>query len=101
MQKINATFVDPPIPTGFEWVASYDGDEPDDDGRMATGHGSTEQAAIDNLCEAHPRDTPEEMARADARMGGIGFTRIHSDGTVERLPPEQVMIFTRPNTQEA
>lgn len=53
--KVNATFVDPPIPTGFEWIASYDGDEPNDAGSMATGHGSTKRAAIDNLRDIHPR----------------------------------------------
>lgn len=63
MQKINTRFIDPPIPTGFEWVASYDGDEPDDEGRMATGHGSTEQAAIDDLCATHPRDHIDPLKR--------------------------------------
>lgn len=60
--KIVTTFVDPPIPTGFEWVAHYDGDEPDDEGRMATGHGPTEQAAIDNLLETHPREPDPLLA---------------------------------------
>lgn len=62
MQKIRTQFVDPPIPTGFEWVASYDSDEPDDEGRMACGHGPTEQAAIDDLLANHPRD--EDPLRA-------------------------------------
>lgn len=54
-RRVIATFVDPPIPTGFEWIASYDGDEPTDSGSMATGHGSTKQAAIENLLQTHPR----------------------------------------------
>lgn len=54
---IVTTFVDPPIPTGFEWVANYAGDEPGDDGCMASGCGPTEEAAIANLVATHPRGT--------------------------------------------
>jgi hypothetical protein len=53
--KIVTTFVDPPIPTGFEWVANYVGDEPCDDGSMASGCGPSEEAAIANLIATHPR----------------------------------------------
>lgn len=53
--KIVAAFVDPPIPTGFEWIASYDGDEPNDDGAMRCGHGPTADAAIADLRNTHPR----------------------------------------------
>lgn len=53
--KIIATFVDPPIPTGFEWIASYDGDEPNDAGAMPCGHGPTADAAITDLKNSYPR----------------------------------------------
>lgn len=39
-------------------------------------------------------------ARDDARMFGCGFTREYPDGRIERVPPEQVTMFNRPNTQE-
>lgn len=39
-------------------------------------------------------------AREDARMFGVGFTREYPDGRIERVPPEQVVMFNRPNTQE-
>lgn len=48
-------FVDPPIPTGFEWFAFYEGDEPNEEGCQPTGYGSSEQAAIENLLVTHPR----------------------------------------------
>jgi hypothetical protein len=38
-----------------EWVAYYDDDEPDDDGRMDRGFGSTEEEAITELKEMYPR----------------------------------------------
>lgn len=56
MPKIITRFVDPPIPTGFEWFAFYEGDEPNEEGCQPTGYGSTEQAAIENLKAEHPRD---------------------------------------------
>jgi len=53
--KIVTSFVDPPIPTGFEWIASYNGDEPNEAGAMPCGHGPTKQAAIADLQNTHPR----------------------------------------------
>lgn len=54
--KIIATFIYPPIPIRTcDWQASYDSDEPDDDGRMVTGHGATEEEAVADLIENHPR----------------------------------------------
>ena len=51
-RKIITTFVDPPIPIrSCDWQAHFDGDEPDDDGQMLVGRGSTEQEAIDALRE--------------------------------------------------
>lgn len=52
---VKTFFVDPPIPTGFEWFAFYEGDEPNEDGCQQTGYGRTEQAAIDNLLSEYPR----------------------------------------------
>lgn len=43
----------PPIPIRqFDWQAWYDGEE---DEQMACGHGATEEAAIADLIENHPR----------------------------------------------
>lgn len=42
------------------------------------------------------RDTPGDKCP----NFGMGFTREHKDGRVEHIPPEQVMLYTRPNTQE-
>lgn len=42
----------PPIPIRqFDWQASWDNDEPDDDGRMLTGHGPTPLDAIVDLLD--------------------------------------------------
>lgn len=52
MRKIITTFVYPPIPIrSMDWQAHFDGDEPDNEGRMRVGRGATEQEAIDNLLE--------------------------------------------------
>jgi hypothetical protein len=49
-RKIITTFVCPPVPfRRADWQAHFDGDEPDDDGRMRVGRGATEQDAIDDL----------------------------------------------------
>jgi hypothetical protein len=50
--KINTDFVYPPIPIrAFDYCAYFDGDEPDDDGRMLCGHGRTPEAAMIDLVE--------------------------------------------------
>jgi hypothetical protein len=47
---IKVSFVYPPIPTrSFDWCASYDNDEPDDDGNMLSGYGATPEAAVADL----------------------------------------------------
>ena len=52
-RKIVTSFVYPPIPIrSCDWQAHFDGDEPDDDGRMLVGYGSTEQEAINDLMDA-------------------------------------------------
>ena len=49
-RKIVTAFVYPPIPIrSCDWQAHFDGDEPDDDGRMRVGYGETEQKAIQDL----------------------------------------------------
>lgn len=50
--KIVTSFWRKPIPTNrFDWQASRDGDEPNDNGHMRVGHGATEQEAIGELLE--------------------------------------------------
>ena len=47
----------PPIPTRqFDFRASYDGDEPDDDGNMDAGWGKTQAEAIKDLTDNYPRN---------------------------------------------
>jgi hypothetical protein len=44
------TNVFPPIPDRrFDWCATRDNDEPDDEGHMLQGYGRTEQEAIGDL----------------------------------------------------
>jgi len=44
------TNVFPPIPDRrFDWCATRDNDEPNDNGAMFQGYGRTEQEAIDDL----------------------------------------------------
>lgn len=55
--KIVTAFVYPPIPVRtFDWQATYDGDEPNDDGQMAVGSGATEAEAVTDLIENNPRN---------------------------------------------
>lgn len=52
-QDIVVTFVYPPIPIRtFDYQATWDGDEPDDDGRMIAGHGRTPLDAIVDLLDS-------------------------------------------------
>lgn len=75
IQKIITHYAYPPIPIrSMDWVAYYDGDEPDDDGAMACGHGPTEQAAIDELVDLFPREGVGECPDC-ARSGA--FIRAH------------------------
>lgn len=65
----------PPIPIRvMDWVAYYEDEEPDDDGAMACGRGETEQAAIDELVDLHPREGEGECPDC-ARSGA--FIRAH------------------------
>lgn len=56
MGRIITTYVFPPIPIrDFDWQAIYEDDEPNDNGGMPIGRGSTEDAAIQELLEHYPR----------------------------------------------
>lgn len=49
-EKIRTEYWRKPGPTTkFDWSASFDNDEPNDDGQMAVGYGATEQEAVDDL----------------------------------------------------
>lgn len=51
--EVNVDFIYPPIPIRqFDWQATWDGDEPDDDGRMLVGHGLTPLDAIIDLYDS-------------------------------------------------
>lgn len=51
-REIVITYVYPPIPwRNFDYQATWDGDEPDDDGWMLHGHGRTPLEAIVNLLD--------------------------------------------------
>lgn len=53
--RIITTHVYPPIPVRhMDWRAHYEGEE---DEQMDTGTGATEQEAIDDLLENHPRNS--------------------------------------------
>ena len=72
--KINTVFVYPPIPMRhLDWLAYYDNDEPNDNGSMAAGYGATEQEAIDDLLENHPRNdiATKLMAGFDAAIEAL------------------------------
>lgn len=52
--KVNVSFIHPPIPTrNCDWCATFDNDEPDDDGRMLAGYGKTKAAAIEDLLDSY------------------------------------------------
>jgi hypothetical protein len=55
-EKIRVDFIYPPIPVrSMDYQAVYANDEPDDDGRMAVGHGQTAAAAVLDLLDNHYR----------------------------------------------
>lgn len=48
--SVVTNLVYPPIPTRqFDWVAIYEGDEPNDDGNIEAGYGRTEVDAVHDL----------------------------------------------------
>lgn len=82
MQKIITENIYPPIPDRrFDWQATYDGDEPNDNGSMAHGFGRTEIEAINDLCVNFPR---EDVACPDCDgKGGVvpGITCANCEGS--------------------
>lgn len=59
MPEIEVHFVYPPIPDKrFDWCAYYAGEEPDDDGNFRAGYGKTQNAAIMDLLENYPEESP-------------------------------------------
>lgn len=50
-------FIYPPIPIRqFDWQATWDNDEPDDNGNMLCGHGRTPLDAIVDLLDSTEQD---------------------------------------------
>ena len=50
--KVMLNHVYPPIPTRqFDWCATFENDEPDDDGNMLAGYGRTQADALNDLLE--------------------------------------------------
>lgn len=58
--KVNISFVYPPIPLRqFDWVATFDNDEPDDDGNWKyIGYGKTKIEALIDLLDNAEADIP-------------------------------------------
>ena len=55
--NITVHFVYPPIPSRqFDWCATYDNDEPDDEGNMLAGYGKTPQEAVADLRDNEEMD---------------------------------------------
>lgn len=55
--KIKTDFWLKPIPIRTsDWLAFYDGNEPNDNGHMAFGEGETETQAIADLITNYPRE---------------------------------------------
>jgi hypothetical protein len=54
--KIRTEGIWPPIPTrAFDYCATYEDDEPNDDGQMAAGYGATREEAVADLLDNYPR----------------------------------------------
>jgi len=66
--EIRIDFIYPPIPIrDFDWQATWENDEPSDDGQMLHGHGRTPLAAIVDLLdstEMHEEIMNERRAKA-------------------------------------
>ena len=61
-------FVNPPIPIrDCDWAATYDGDEPDDNGHMLIGRGRTEAEAIQNLKDQDEDEADQENEELAAK----------------------------------
>lgn len=68
------------------------------------GKGKVYLCVTDACRAAHEKTHPGAVARAlaedDARNFGCGFVRTYPDGRVEHIPHDQIIMHTRPNTQE-
>lgn len=42
----------------------------------------------------------EDLIQQDLQLLGVAYKRKHPDGTIERIPPEEMMIITRANNKE-
>lgn len=61
--KVVTEYWPKPIPYRHaDWIAWYDGDEPNDAGQMAHGEGATEREAIRDLLESAPRGEPRDAS---------------------------------------
>jgi hypothetical protein len=76
--KIRTNYFRVPGPAPeFDWSASRDNDEPNDNGQMTIGYGRTEQDAIDDLVSLFEDERPpmpsraEIMAKFDAAIGAV------------------------------
>lgn len=73
--KVVTNYWRKPGPTDkFDWSASFDDHEPDDNGNMMVGYGATEEDAIDDLldqyedqqeCEAESEEINHQALRFD------------------------------------
>ena len=60
IKNVVVSHIYPPIPVrNFDYCATYDGDEPDDDGNIDQGFGATRHEAIVDLIENHPREAAQ------------------------------------------
>ncbi len=92
MPKIVTTFIHPPIPIrSCDWQASYDGDEPNDEGQMRHGSGATEQAAIDELIDNYPPPCVDCDGKGSAFPGIECAT---CEGTGERCKDDKLDPIT-------
>lgn len=65
---ISLRHVRPPIPTlQIDWCATYDDDEPDDNGNMLSGYGATEWEALEDLANELESKQPENPEGKDER----------------------------------
>lgn len=87
MRKIVTSFWAKPIPPRqFDWEAYFDGDEPDDDGHMKVGYGSTEQEAVLALLADEDMDAERGTPLADVVLDiGDAIVVWQPDGEVKTL----------------
>lgn len=68
IRKIATSHSRKPIPTDrLDWMASFDDDEPDDQGQMLIGFGATKEDAIDDLIDRAADSLPFPFSTPDER----------------------------------